>query len=418
MSKLTSQDYAELANDSYSDDYRLGPADPSQEERTPSGNYKILEHASNPDNGYQGTIYQRLSDGEIVVAHRGTEQIWKDAVIADGSMVTRRTNPQAEDAIALTRRALEYSKTIGERPGMEAPQVTVTGHSLGGTLAQVSAHHFDLRGETFNAYGAASLDLKIPPGPNGKVLNHVMANDAVSAASPQYGDVRIYATEKEMSVLNQSGYFNNRFVDAITPDLAVVAAGRSMGSHSMHNFLPLDGKGKPDVSVLQDPAALQRATDNAPMIENYRGDVQSLRRAVTIGARGPVGWVRDGVDYFSDRDPAGAPAAREELLREGRNNQFQDAPGKGNEDKAAMLDARGVAADPQQAHVARLLEAARSGSPDGMRAATEALQASQAGQQWQARADQHAQELTQREAAAQQGARLHEVQQQDMARYG
>jgi len=68
--------------------------------------------------------------------------------------------------------------------------------------------------------------------------------------------------------------------------------------------------------------------------------------------------------------------------------------------------------------VARLLEAARSGSPDGMRAATEALQASQAGQEWQARADQHAQVLTQREAAAQQGARQHEAQQQDMARYG
>ncbi len=416
MTKLTSQDYAELANDSYSD-YRLGPADPSHEELTPSGKYKVLEHVSNASNGYEGTIYQSLTDGQIVVAHRGTEQIWKDAVIADGSMVTRRTNPQAEDAIALTRRALEYSQTIGERPGMEAPQVSVTGHSLGGTLAQVSAHHFDLRGETFNAYGASSLDLKIPAGPNGKVLNHVMANDAVSAASPQYGDVRIYATEKEMSVLNQSGYFNNRIADAITPDLAVVAAGRSMGSHSMHNFLPVDGNGKPDVSVLQDPAALERARQNAPMIENYRGDVQDLRRAVTIGARGPVGWIKDGVDYFSDRDPAGAPAAREELQREGRNNQFHDASLNGSE-KMASANATPAAPESQQAYVARLLEAARNGSPDGVRAASDALQASPTGQAFQAQADQHAQVLAQRDAAAQQEARQQGAQQQDMARYG
>ena len=35
--------------------------------------------------------------------------------------------------------------------------VTVTGHSLGGTLTEITAHHFDLRGETFDSFGAASL---------------------------------------------------------------------------------------------------------------------------------------------------------------------------------------------------------------------------------------------------------------------
>jgi len=417
MTKLSSQDYAELANDTYTD-YRVGLSDPNNPELTPSGNYKILEHVNNAKNGYQGTIYQRIDGGDIIVSHRGTEEIWKDGVIADGSMVTRRTNPQAEDAVELTRRALEYAKTVGERPGAQTPEVTVTGHSLGGTLAQVSAHHFDLRGETFNAYGAASLDLKIPPGPNDRMVNHVMANDVVSAGSPHYGSVRTYATEKEISVLHQSGYFNNRFGDAITPDLPVVAAGRSFGSHSMHNFLPVDGNGKPDISVLQDPAAQQRASENARMIENYRGDVQGLRTAITIGARGPIGSIRDGIDHFSERDPAGAPAMREQLLRES-SNAAQTTTGKGRDDAAAagpVATAQGGAGESQQAYVARLLEAARSGSPDGVRSATESLQQSQVGQNWQARADDQAHLLASRDAVTQQTARQQESLQQDMAR--
>ena len=36
-------------------------------------NYYVLEHASNPKTGYQGTIYQDISTREIIVAHRGTE---------------------------------------------------------------------------------------------------------------------------------------------------------------------------------------------------------------------------------------------------------------------------------------------------------------------------------------------------------
>jgi putative lipase involved disintegration of autophagic bodies len=44
---------------------------------------------------------------------------------------------------------------------MDAPQVTVTGHSLGGALAQITSHHFNVKGETFNAYGAVSLSYRI-----------------------------------------------------------------------------------------------------------------------------------------------------------------------------------------------------------------------------------------------------------------
>ena len=162
MSGVPSQEYAGLAGDAYAD-HKVGRHVPGVGEPVSINgvDYRVVEHANNAKTGYQGTIYERVQGGDIVVAHRGTEEIWKDAVVADGSMVTARTNPQADDAIALTGRALEYAREVGAKPGQKTPEVSVTGHSLGGTLAQVSAHHYDLRGETFNAYGAASLDRRI-----------------------------------------------------------------------------------------------------------------------------------------------------------------------------------------------------------------------------------------------------------------
>ncbi|PBS13135.1 lipase [Lysobacteraceae bacterium NML93-0792] len=396
---IPSQQYAGLANDSYRD-IAVGVRSPPFNERiTVEGvEYSVREHVNNPRTGYQGTIYQRVDSGEIVVAHRGTEQIWKDGVVTDGSMVANRTNPQADEAVALTRRAIGYSEAIGRQAGRDAPEVTVTGHSLGGTLAQVSAHHFDLRGETFNAYGAASLDQRIPEGGN-RVLNHVMAADAVSAASPHYGQVRIYATEREMTVLRQSGYHEHRGRDFITPDFPLTAAGRSFGSHSMHNFLPVDGDGKPDRSILNDQAARTRASENDRSIESYRSGIEARRVGVTVISRGPGGLIRDGVDAIRGPLPAGEPARREEeQSQRGRDGRRASVDGPSDRGEVQLARNEGTT---QQDYVSRLLDAAKSENSESIRAATQDLQSSPTGQAWQQRADQEAQQLAQRDAAQQ-----------------
>jgi hypothetical protein len=208
---MTSQDYAELAEHSY--DRAGNMRDLKDQEVTLEGvTYKVLEHVDNPRTGYQGTIYQRVDSGEIIVAHRGTEferERWKDLVLADGAMVLARVNPQAADAIALTARAREHAsapEVIGQYGSVR--EVTVTGHSLGGTLAQISAHYYDLRGETFNAYGAVSLHHQIPKGGD-RVINHVTAADLVSSGSQHYGQVRVYAMPQEIEMLQGRGYANN-----------------------------------------------------------------------------------------------------------------------------------------------------------------------------------------------------------------
>lgn len=318
----SSQQYAHLSEDSYRN-REIGwyPGDKQQAETIGGVEYRILAHANNGATGYQGTVYQRTDTGEIVVAHRGTEfkeQFFLDALTTDGSMLVNRTNPQAQDAIELTKQALAFARSSEERTG-RTQQVTITGHSLGGALAQISAHHFGLGGETFNAYGAASLGYRIPEGGRAMV-NHVIATDPVSAASPHYGEVRVYAQPDDINRLQRGGFSNSR-VNMLMDDYPLVVAGASFGAHKMHNFLNVGADGRPDRSVLEDPQARQRAVDNARMIDEYRDDLNERRAAVSVGARlrDPVGTAKDAIDIIRGPLDPGAPA-QQEAPRSGQNH--------------------------------------------------------------------------------------------------
>lgn len=140
---MTSQQYALLADHSYGRDEHGNAVDLSAlvGKSTVIGGveYEVLAFSDKPS-GYQGAIYQRTDSGEIVVAHRGTEfdrQKGADLFKADGLMVFSRFNPQADDAIALSEEAVKIAEVLRKK-GREVPPITHTGHSLGGTLAQIS----------------------------------------------------------------------------------------------------------------------------------------------------------------------------------------------------------------------------------------------------------------------------------------
>ena len=61
---LSSRDYAALSEDSYRD----RKPDPNAKVSIGGVDYRVLAFSENKDNGYQGTIYQRLDTREIVVA--------------------------------------------------------------------------------------------------------------------------------------------------------------------------------------------------------------------------------------------------------------------------------------------------------------------------------------------------------------
>ncbi len=271
--------------------------------------YKIIEHVNNRATGYQGTSYLRPDTGQVFVAHRGTEGVVQD-VGADASMVALRVNNQAPEAIGLTSRAIEVAQRLSINKAMPA-EVIVTGHSLGGALAQVTAHHFDLKGETFNAYGAASLSRRIPEG-GSSVINHVMANDPVSAASPHYGEVRVYAKQSEIDILRNNGYregFSLGDFSAVSVQRVGRTAGMSLESHKLRNFTDPD-------SVLEYTGHRELAESNREVIQKYRDEVKFVRQIAPLTVTSGIGLAKHLIDEFRGPLPPGEPARREEKARE------------------------------------------------------------------------------------------------------
>ncbi|WP_367380127.1 hypothetical protein [Stenotrophomonas cyclobalanopsidis] len=197
---MNSEIHAGLSNAAYD---APGQARNGQYERVYIGdqNFLPVKHMDMPS-GYQGTVYRNVNTGDYIVAHRGTEfdrQLLKDGVV-DVGMVTGKLNAQLHDALELTR----IAKEMADR---DNKALTLTGHSLGGALAQITAHHYNLPGEAFNPYGAAGLGYRIregQPAHAAPFTNHVMAGDFVSAASQHYGSVQIYALPSELNLLRSA----------------------------------------------------------------------------------------------------------------------------------------------------------------------------------------------------------------------
>lgn len=256
LARLSALAYEDVPRDRWTDGFELDGV-----------HYEILEQTTGRS-GYQGTIFQRVETGDIVVAHRGTEfnrQAMRDGLVTDGGMVLLGFNAQEADAMALTRLALETARDANV-DACRMPSLTVTGHSLGGTLGQITAHRLGLPAETFNAYGAAGLTADYPTR-DPDIVNHVRATDVVSAASKHVGEVRIYASEMDIAALQRHGYENGgRFPDA--RNMAGVAAGVGLRAHYLENFL--SGEGHASIVAPENAA---RAAAHADMIGDYRRDI-------------------------------------------------------------------------------------------------------------------------------------------------
>ncbi|WP_228884046.1 lipase family protein [Stenotrophomonas rhizophila] len=370
--------------------------------------YDVLAHLD-CRSGYQGTVFQNRYTKEVIVAHRGTEfdrQPLKDGAI-DLGMVTRRINAQADDAIALTELALSKAHEVGAT-------VSVTGHSLGGALAQITAHRFNLPGEAFNPYGAAGLGYRVPQGvPAGAApfTSHVMAGDVVSAASPHYGTVQVYALQSELDILRQSESLHGSPLTTVMPVLGgalqLTEVVRLADSHRMHHFLDVDGNGQPDRSVLDDPNARLRTAEDRQRVQDFRERVADSRIVATLVAGGAPGLVSDLSDRIRGPEVPGAglpQPARESAapwvpprLRAGGDTAPEPHVGAGSlEPNVASFTPRQPTLSTQ---LDQMLQAARQDDPQGFLRLNGQMAAQQAGMELREAAstqvDQH-----ERQAAA------------------
>lgn len=279
-----------LSVDSYREEHERDP----REIINADGHQYELKRTFSDASGYQGVLYQDLVTGNLILAHRGTEfgrQPVRDGVIADLGMVVTGFNAQVAAARRATEAALAYAQDKARDCG--PLELTVTGHSLGGFLAQYTGHRYGLHTETFDAYGAAGLVADLRPDV-GHIVNHVRATDFVSAASQHVGEVRIYAAQQDVEALQRAGYANDgrRLSDLRNP-LAVMA-GVGIAAHYSRNFLPDNDLGIGGSIIGADNQ--QRYLHHQPMFDKYRQDVATLHDVLAL-PRNVVDGVIDHVRH-------------------------------------------------------------------------------------------------------------------------
>ncbi len=120
MNQLTKQQYADLAKDAYETRQvtGVGRSIPIGENQ-----YRVLAVHNNPRNGYQGAVYQDVRTNEIIVAHRGTEELLDG--LNDATMVSSKYTAQAKDAIKMTEEALRQAQIFHQdNPDRPKPRIT------------------------------------------------------------------------------------------------------------------------------------------------------------------------------------------------------------------------------------------------------------------------------------------------------
>ena len=231
--------------------------------------------------GYRGTIHRNLDTGDYVVSHTGTEfdtDKLRDGLLTDAQMALLKVNQQLDDARDLVELAIEMAKRDGTR-------VTVTGHSLGGFHTQVTCHEYGLKGETFNAYGAAGL-YDVPEG-GSQVINHVRASDMVGAANRHFGEVRVYATQQDVDVLLNQGPVpsqQNRWelindLRTLGPD-ATHGAVQFHGDHRTAEQLAVYG---PNSLINHESQALYK--QHRPEFDAYRESIRSAAEDAALATK-------------------------------------------------------------------------------------------------------------------------------------
>lgn len=154
---------------------------------------EYVVHYISPDygSGYRGAVMEDTATGQLIVINKGTDIRSIGDTTTDLGMALMGVPAQWPEAAATMRWAVNYAR---ERD-IPLSNVSATGHSLGGSLAQLQAASQDVHAETFNAFGAASMAKRLGMNVEAaqeRVVNHRMYHDPVSAIAKPIGRIVEY----------------------------------------------------------------------------------------------------------------------------------------------------------------------------------------------------------------------------------
>lgn len=144
--------------------------------------YKVVKSVDNKDTGFHAEVLANGND--VIVAYRGTDQPIGIDGINDFAMAREKIPAQASDAIKV------YDQVKQDYPNSD---ITVTGHSLGGSLSQIVSSIRGCEAVTFNAYGTKDMFENSANIKEENIVNYVNEMDGITMVNGENHVGKIYS---------------------------------------------------------------------------------------------------------------------------------------------------------------------------------------------------------------------------------
>ena len=155
--------------------------------------YRVIDKAENTENGFYAEAYSNGKD--IIIAYRGTDD-WQD-VMVDLDMVRSQLPSQCIDAVRF------YDKVANNNKNSD---ITVTGHSLGGSNAEIVSAIRGTVAVTFNAYGVRDMFTPYTRLKEDNIVNYVNEWDPFAMFNAENNLGEMYAVQNIAKNLSRTHY--------------------------------------------------------------------------------------------------------------------------------------------------------------------------------------------------------------------